>query len=80
MRYIDYGLGVFDRRVLDTVSDTGACDLASVQQDLLRRGELCGFEVSERFYEIGSVTGLEETARHLNHLISERRRAPKGKS
>jgi hypothetical protein len=26
---------------------------------------LAGFEVRERFYEIGSVAGLEETARFL---------------
>ena len=32
---------------------------------MLRRGELAGFEVTERFYEIGSVAGLEETRQHL---------------
>ena len=32
---------------------------------MLRRGELAGFEVTERFYEIGSVAGLEETRAHL---------------
>ena len=33
---------------------------------MLRRGELAGFEVTERFYEIGSVAGLEETRKHLS--------------
>jgi len=65
MRYIDYGLGVLSDRAFDTVPENGACDLAAVYQEMLRRGELAGFEVAERFYEIGSVAGLEETRRHL---------------
>jgi N-acetyl-alpha-D-muramate 1-phosphate uridylyltransferase len=65
MRYIDYGLGVFDRRAFDTVPEAGPHDLAAVYQGLLRRGELAGFEVTQRFYEIGSIAGLEETRRYL---------------
>jgi N-acetyl-alpha-D-muramate 1-phosphate uridylyltransferase len=65
MRYIDYGLGVFDRRAFQAVPATGSHDLAAVYQQLLRRGELAGFAVAERFFEIGSVAGLEETRRHL---------------
>jgi N-acetyl-alpha-D-muramate 1-phosphate uridylyltransferase len=65
MQYIDYGLGVLSRRAMDVVPETGAYDLASVYQEMLRRNELAGFEVTERFYEIGSVAGLEETRAHL---------------
>jgi NDP-sugar pyrophosphorylase family protein len=65
MRHIDYGLGVLDRRAMEVVPEAGAFDLAAVYQELLRRGELAGFEVAERFYEIGSVAGLEETRGHL---------------
>ena len=65
MHYIDYGLGVLDRRAMDVVPESGAFDLATVYQEMLRRGELAGFEVAERFYEIGSVAGLEETRAHL---------------
>jgi NDP-sugar pyrophosphorylase family protein len=65
MRYIDYGLGVFDRRAFDVVPEEGSFDLAAVYQEMLRHGELAGFEVTERFYEIGSVAGLEETRKHL---------------
>jgi hypothetical protein len=35
-------------------------DLAQVQKALLERGELAGFEIGERFYEIGSHAGLRE--------------------
>jgi NDP-sugar pyrophosphorylase family protein len=65
MRHIDYGLGVFNQRAFEVVPETGSCDLAEVYQKTLRQGELAGFEVTERFYEIGSVAGLEETRRHL---------------
>lgn len=65
MHYIDYGLGVLNRRAMDVVPEAGAYDLESVYQEMLRRGELAGFEAAERFYEIGSVAGLEETRAHL---------------
>lgn len=65
MQYIDYGLGVWNRRALEGVPDTGFCDLATVCQEMLKQRELAGFEVTERFYEIGSFTGLTETRKHL---------------
>jgi NDP-sugar pyrophosphorylase family protein len=65
MRHIDYGLGIFDRRAFDAVSEDCSFDLVAVYQQMLSRRELAGFEVTERFYEIGSMTGLEETRSHL---------------
>jgi N-acetyl-alpha-D-muramate 1-phosphate uridylyltransferase len=65
MRHIDYGLGVLDARALDPYNDDRHLDLATVYEDLLGRGELAGFEVNRRFYEIGSPAGLEELRRHL---------------
>jgi hypothetical protein len=35
-------------------------DLATLFADLLSKGKLAGFEVCERFYEIGSPGGLAE--------------------
>ncbi len=65
MRYIDYGLGVLHRRAFDNVPDGAPYDLALVYQDLLRTGQLAAFEATNRFYEIGSHEGLEETRQHL---------------
>lgn len=67
MRHIDYGLGVFRREAFQFVPDDTACDLAKLYQLLLGRGELAAFEVHERFYEIGSVEGLEELKTYLAH-------------
>lgn len=65
MRYIDYGLGVFKSSAFDAIPNDTPYDLAALYQDLLARGDLAGYEVNERFYEIGSFEGLEETRRYL---------------
>ena len=41
------------------------CDLADLMRDLVQQGEMVGYEVHKRFYEIGSHDGLAETARYL---------------
>jgi NDP-sugar pyrophosphorylase family protein len=65
MRHIDYGLGLFDRRAFDDAPAGEAFDLARVYRAMLGRGQLAAFEVFERFYEVGSHAGLEETRRFL---------------
>ena len=65
MRHIDYGLGVLTSRALTTFPPDHPFDLALVYQRLLAANELAAFEVSERFYEIGSREGLEETRAYL---------------
>ena len=65
MRYIDYGLGVFRGTAFDGVRDSGAHDLAELYQGLLERGELAGLEVKQRFYETGSLAGIQELSDYL---------------
>lgn len=65
MHYIDYGLGVFKHSAFDKVPDDQPSDLATLYQDLLAQGELAAYETGQRFYEIGSLEGLEETRRYL---------------
>ena len=60
MQYIDYGLGVFQRRAYDDMAAGSVYDLAALYQDLLARRELAALEMTERFYEIGSPAGIEE--------------------
>ena len=61
MRHIDYGIGVVRSEIFtDWPADT-PFDLAQVYQRLVARGRLAGYEVLERFYEIGSPQGLVET-------------------
>jgi NDP-sugar pyrophosphorylase family protein len=65
MEYIDYGLGVFKAEAWDIVPEGIPYDLAEVYQSMLAEQELAGWEVDQRFYEIGSWQGLEETRAFL---------------
>jgi N-acetyl-alpha-D-muramate 1-phosphate uridylyltransferase len=65
MRYIDYGLGVFRAEAFQGLPAGKPCDLTELYSDLLQRNQLAAFEVHERFYEIGSPAGLQETAEFL---------------
>jgi N-acetyl-alpha-D-muramate 1-phosphate uridylyltransferase len=63
MEYIDYGLSVIRHSVLE-----GYCeqfDLASAFTTLSMAGKLAGFEVTQRFFEIGSPAGLVEAENYL---------------
>jgi NDP-sugar pyrophosphorylase family protein len=65
MKHIDYGLGILSKQVFDEYDDKSVFDLAEVYGNLLEKGLLIGYEVKERFYEIGSFAGLEETDKFL---------------
>ena len=60
MQHIDYGLGILDSAALSPWPGGKAFDLADVYRDLIARNELAGYEVEQRFYEIGSPEGLAE--------------------
>ena len=65
MAYIDYGLGLLSSVVLSDHVGNEPFDLADIYCQLSIQGNLAGYEVFERFYEIGSHTGLKETADYL---------------
>ncbi len=60
MRHIDYGLSLFQAAAFDEWPADKPFDLADVMQRLVARKQLAGFEVPQRFYEIGSHAGLAE--------------------
>ena len=60
MRHIDYGLSVFRAAALVESPAGVKFDLAELMQRLVARRQLAGFELLERFYEIGSPGGLAE--------------------
>ncbi len=71
MDYIDYGLGVFQKNAFDLVPAGKPYDLAELYETLLGRSELAAIEVHQRFYEIGSWQGLEETKQFLSQKIKQ---------
>jgi len=59
MDHIDWGLSLFERAVIpERVPDDVHVDLASVYESLSGDGELAGFEVTDRYFEVGSPKGL----------------------
>jgi NDP-sugar pyrophosphorylase family protein len=60
MRHIDYGLSLFKPSVFDAYPADQVFDLAEVMGRLVHEKQLAGYEVSERFYEMGSPAGLAE--------------------
>jgi N-acetyl-alpha-D-muramate 1-phosphate uridylyltransferase len=60
MHHIDYGLGILRAEGLASWANDEPFDLAEVYGRLLSEKQLSGYEVTERFYEIGSMQGLAE--------------------
>lgn len=65
MEWIDYGLGVLHHDALADVPLGRPADLGRAFQRLIARGQLAGHEVTERFYEVGSASGLADFRRHI---------------
>ena len=65
MRYIDYGLGLLQSKALDAYSADQPLDLSKVYNQLALKKQLAGYEVFERFYEIGSHQGIADTQTYL---------------
>jgi NDP-sugar pyrophosphorylase family protein len=60
MRHIDYGLGIFRASVFAERPEGEVFDLADIQRELVAKDALAGHEVFQRFYEVGSHSGLAE--------------------
>lgn len=67
-KFIDYGLGILGKKAFVDFEDSEVIDLEAIYQNLIKKNELLGYEVKERFYEIGSFKGLEETSEYLDSM------------
>jgi NDP-sugar pyrophosphorylase family protein len=66
MEHIDYGLSVLSAAAFKDYPQGTAFDVADLMQRLVQQKQLAGFEVKERFYEIGSPAGLAELEARLS--------------
>lgn len=66
MEYIDYGAAVLTRAALERIPPHTPSDLADLYAALVAERRMVGYEVTQRFYEIGSHAGLEETRAYLS--------------
>lgn len=69
MSHIDFGLYVFSSEVFLTYGESRVIDLADVCHQLSKTRQLAAFEVSERFYEVGSPRGLKDTEEYLSRRM-----------
>ncbi len=58
MHYIDYGLSIVKKKIFNNSDSFN--DLSDLYKKLLRQGQLASYEVFHRFFEIGSIKGLNE--------------------
>lgn len=65
MKYIDYGISILKKEVFDGWN--GVFDISDVFIKVIKNGEMSGFEVNKRFYEIGSVRGIKEFEKYLKN-------------
>lgn len=61
MTFIDYGVSVLSAKTLYQYSESGKFELSNLYHELAKKDQLAGHQVQERFYEIGSLEGLEDT-------------------
>jgi MurNAc alpha-1-phosphate uridylyltransferase len=65
MEHIDYGVSILSAAVFAEYADVDCFDLADVYQRLALQGQLAGWEIHQRFYEIGSYQGIQDTEAFL---------------
>ena len=73
MRWIDYGLMMFSKRVIEEIEDDSVVDLCDLLKELSDRNELAGFEADRRFFEIGTPEALMELEEAMTAGRNQRR-------
>lgn len=63
MEYIDYGLGVLQKKHFLCPEYDFCFDLAEIYEKLAMEGKLTGYLMQERFFEIGSLQGIDDLSK-----------------
>ncbi len=69
MEYIDYGASLLRRQAWMHIPPNQPADLSDLYRVLVEEREMAGYVVTQRFYEIGSPSGLEETRIYLGSTL-----------
>lgn len=69
MNYIDYGLLHFQSKLFDLIDTDTEFDLSEICEKTSAMSQLYGFEVFQRFYEIGSISGIQALESHLKRNL-----------
>ena len=68
MVFIDYGVSILRKEVLDMVPENQVYSLEELFPALIKQNEVLAFETKKKFYEIGSYGGLEEFKKYVLYL------------
>lgn len=68
MEFIDYGMGVISSCCFDEFVSGAFFDLADVYHKLSIEDGLAAYVVENRFYEIGTIAGIEEFERYIKEV------------
>jgi NDP-sugar pyrophosphorylase family protein len=63
--HIDYGLSLFRSTLFDNIKFDIPFDMSAILKHALQQKRLASWLVKDRFYEIGSFAGREDTAKYL---------------
>jgi MurNAc alpha-1-phosphate uridylyltransferase len=69
LMYIDYGVNLFNKKVLDLIPEHKPYSMTFLFQDLVDRREILSYEVKDRFYQIGSLEGLQEFKEYIGSKV-----------
>lgn len=67
MEYIDYGISILNKDVIEGISKNKYIDLADIYHYLVKNELMSGCEVRNRFYEIGTPGSLDEFKKFIYH-------------
>jgi len=65
MSHIDYGVGILSNKSMVMYDLNTTFDLAELYEKLSINNALFGYEVFQRFYEIGSLQGIDDLSNYL---------------
>jgi MurNAc alpha-1-phosphate uridylyltransferase len=69
MNYIDYGFSIFNKDVFSKVPSQTFVDMYEIIETLVKYRDISGYEVSQRFYEIGSFLGIKDFKMYMGEIL-----------
>jgi NDP-sugar pyrophosphorylase family protein len=64
------GVAILTRQTVLQIAPCEAYDLARLYETLVEKGKIMGYDVQERFYEIGTPASLAESREYLGKISS----------
>lgn len=65
MHFVDYGLSILKNEEIRKLPENDISDLSEVFKKMVQEQRMAAYIETKRFYEIGSVAGIEETKQYI---------------